>query len=275
LALARSNDFPRLGGREIINLALLLSFPVIGLDQFLRTPPAQFTAAPAEQVQHWVTDSLMMLPLFAAGVWAGDRILSRAAARTPARTPAQAPAQAPAPVKRALVIVLSVAVALIPVWFERNKTDTMAQSQALVTPHSHGGDDVYWVGSAVILALLCVCLIPAAAWAARAVTRRLSTPPWARASVLVVLVAAAPAAAALLHNAAEHAYASQVNYTSALLSAPVRSHAYSGGRRTERVPVTAAPFAFVHQTAHALQDGLAGQAAGLPVASMALRRHRK
>jgi hypothetical protein len=210
----------------------------------------------------------MMLPLFAAGVWAGDRILSRAAARTPARP-------APAPVKRALVIVLSVALALIPVWFERNKTDTMAQSQALVTPHSHGGDDVYWVGSLVILALVCVCLVPVAAWAARAVTGRLSAHPWARTSVFVLLVAAAPAAAALLHNAAEHAYASQVNYTSALLSAPARSHVYSGGGRTGHVPVTAAPFAFVHQTAHALQDGLAGQAAGLPVASIALRRHRK
>jgi hypothetical protein len=268
LARARSQDFSRLGGREIINLALLLSFPVIGLDQFLRTPPAQFTAAPAQQVQHWVTDSLMMLPLFAAGVWAGDRILSRAAARTPARP-------APAPVKRALVIVLSVALALIPVWFERNKTDTMAQSQALVTPHSHGGDDVYWVGSLVILALVCVCLVPVAAWAARAVTGRLSAHPWARTSVFVLLVAAAPAAAALLHNAAEHAYASQVNYTSALLSAPARSHVYSGGGRTGHVPVTAAPFAFVHQTSHALQDGLAGQAAGLPVASIALRRHRK
>jgi hypothetical protein len=202
----------------------------------------------------------MMLPLFAVGIWAGDRIVNRAAAQ--------------APFKRALVIVLSVALALIPVWFERNKQDNLAQSQALATPHSHGSDDVYWVGSAVILGLLCVCLIPAAAWAARAVAGRLRTRPWARTSVLVLLIAAAPVAAWLLHHAAEHAYASQVNYTSALLSAPVRSHAYSGGH-AGTVPVTAAPFAFVHQTAHALQDGLAGQAAGLPVASIALRRHRK
>jgi hypothetical protein len=240
LRRARFHDSPGLGGREIINLALLLSFPVIALDQFLRTPAAQFTAQPAVQAQHWVTDSLMMLPLFAAGIWAGDRIASRAAL-----------------FNRAVVIVLCVAVALMPVWFVRNKHDHMPQ-QGLISPHSIGSIDVYYVASAVIVALVCVSLIPAAAWAGRTIASRLIAgrvragrgrlATWARVSVPVLLVACAPAAAWFLHQAAQNAYASQVNYTTALVSTPARSH----------------------QTAHALQDGLAGQAAGLPVASLAL-----
>jgi hypothetical protein len=113
----------------------------------------------------------------------------------------------------------------------------------------------------------------------------------------VLLVACAPVAALFLHQAAQQAYASQVNYTTALVSAPVRSHTDSGAAHAPgahapgahapgahpsgahpsaahapaaRAPVTAAPYAFIDQTAHALQDGLAGQAAGLPVASLAL-----
>jgi hypothetical protein len=36
--------------------------------------------------------------------------------------------------------------------------------------------------------------------------------------------------------------------------------------------VSSAPYAFAYQAAHALQDGLAGQAAGLPVAAIVLLR---
>jgi len=287
----RSTGSLRLGGREIINLALLLSFPVVALDQFLRTPPAQLSAQPVSQVQHWVTDSLMMLPLFALGVWAGDRIAHRAGLGQ---------ADSPAVFKRALVIAGCVAVALIPVWYERNKTDTLVQTQALVTPHSHGSVDVYWVGSGVIMALVCVCLIPAAAWLSRVVTSpRTTRPPSGRrppldprpphtplrtrlphatsaavrVPVVVLLVAAGPMLAWLLHQVALHAYASQVDYTSALQLVPVHSHAYFGGHGPHSPggpSVKAAPFAFGYQIAHALQDGLAGQAAGLPVAFVAL-----
>jgi len=187
--------------------------------------------------------------------------------------------------KRALVIVLLVALALMPVWFERNKADNLAQAQALVTPHSHGSVDVYWVGPWVILALVCFCLIPAAVWAGRSITSglaiRLPRGPgaFARASVLAALVAAVPVLAWLLHQAAEHAYASQVNNTTALLSVPARSHVFADGGHGSHVPlgppVTAAPFAFAYQVAHALQDGLAGQAAGYPAAVVALWSTRR
>jgi hypothetical protein len=95
----------------------------------------------------------------------------------------------------------------------------------------------------------------------------------ARTSAFLLVMAVAPALAWLLHHAAEYAYASQVNNTSTLLSVRVRSHAFFGGHGSHipaGPPVNAAPFAFAHQLAHALQDGLAGQAAGLPVAFAAL-----
>jgi hypothetical protein len=98
--------------------------------------------------------------------------------------------------------------------------------------------------------------------------------PYSAAAPLTVLAAATAIALAwLLHQAAEHAYASQVDYTTALMRVPVRSHAFFGGRPPRGLlaaPVTAAPFAFAYQLAHALQDGLVGQAAGLPAAVMTL-----
>jgi CDP-diglyceride synthetase len=275
----RSSPVFILSGRELINLALLLSFPAVALEEFLRSPVAQFAAQPVLQLEHWVTESLMTVPLFVIGVWAGDRIAGRAGLGV---------ADRPAAFKRALLIMLFAAVALMPVWFERNKTDGLVQTQALVTPHSHGSVDVYWVGSAVILALACVCLVPAAAWAGDAIASRLKRRPAARpeapgtsprapglggALILVAGAAAGAALAWLLHDAAEPAYASQVNYTGALLAVPVHSHAFFGGHAPHTVsglPVTAAPFAFAHQIAHAFQDGLVGQAAGLPVAVAAL-----
>ena len=287
----RPPGLPILNGREIIHLALLLSFPAIALDEFLRTPVAQFTAQPALQLQHWVTESLMTIPLFVVGIWAGDRIAGRAGLGAADRS---------AIFKRALLIAAAAAVALMPLWYERNKTDGLVQAQALVTPHSRGGVDVYWAGSGVILALVCVCLIPAAGWGVHGIASRLKRGLAARrtarratrrvqglggALLVVVLAAAAgPALAWLLHNAAEPAYASQVNYTSALLAAPVHSHAFFGGHGPHTTtgatgatggPVTAAPFAFAHQIAHAFQDGLVGQAAGLPAVVTALMWHAR
>lgn len=283
----RHSPLPILSGREIINLSLLLSFPAVALDEFLRSPAAQFATQPVLQLQHWATESLMTIPLFAVGVWAGDRIAGRAGLCV---------ANHSAIFKRTLLIVLFAAVALMPVWYERDKTDGLVQTQALVTPHSHGSVDVYWVGPAVIVALACVCLVPVTAWAGHGMATRLKR-RWKRrrkrplavrraalatsrrtqglggALVLVLAAAAGAALAWLLHSTAEPAYASQVDYTSALLSIPAHSHAFFGGQHPHTAAggrVTAAPFAVARQVAHAFQDGLVGQAAGLPVAATAL-----
>jgi hypothetical protein len=156
LAWTRSPGQLSHGGQDLLRQALILSFPVIGLDQFLRITPAQLSAQPVLQAEHWVTGSLMTLPLFAAGIWAGDWIANRAGFGLAKHSDI---------LKRALVIVLLVALTLIPLWYERNKADNQARAQALVTPHSHGSVDVYSVGSGVIVALVCVCLVPAAVWA--------------------------------------------------------------------------------------------------------------
>jgi hypothetical protein len=266
-----------LSGRDISIMALMISFPVMGLDEFLRTVPAKFSAQPYVEVQHWLTGSLMALPLFAFGIWAGDRLGALAGLGTARRADV---------LKRALVIALLGALTLVPVWFAADKSDDPVTAQPLVFPHAQDSGDVYWAAPWVISALVCVCLVPVAAWAAHrisgSITSRLATrvprgaASFTRAAVLVALLAAVPVLAWLLYQAAGRAYASQMYYTSATSPVPPRSHVFSDGTRRVRVPasppVTAAPFAVVYQAAHALQDGLAGQAAGLPVAAMALSR---
>ena len=238
-----------LSGHGILKLAVLVSLPVIGLDQFLRVSPAQFAAQPGTEIQHWVADALMATPLLAVGILAGEWIAGRA------RLPVDRRADV---LKRALLIALATALVLTPAWFQVDRTANPVTAQPLVFPQAHDSGDVYWVTSPVIVALACACLIPAAAWAGHRLARGL---PASRArtvlrvAAMVAPVAAVPALALLLHQAAVHAYASRVYYTAAI--AP--------GHR-----LAAAPFALGYQAAHALQDGLAGQAAGLPVTAALL-----
>jgi hypothetical protein len=260
----------------------MISFPVIGLDLFLRTSSARFSAQPYVQVGHWLTDSLIMLPLFAIGVWAGDRIACLAGLGTARRADV---------LKRALLITLFAALAQVPAWFVVNKSDNPVTAQPLVAPAAHDSGDVYWVAPWVVLTLVCVCLVPAAAWVARAAGRGITgragvSPPRrglprraaaaARGALLVLLLGAAPVLAWALHQAAGRAYGSQVYYTSATpvvtRHAEVLSAAARAARRPASSPVAAAPYAVIYQAAHALQDGLAGQAAGLPVVVIGLLR---
>jgi hypothetical protein len=235
-----------LDGHSIVTAALLISFPVIGLDQFLRTAPDRFPADPPAAAGHWLTGSLIALPLFTASVWAADRVAGRAGLGIAGRADL---------VRRALLIALFAALAMAPAWFVLNQLDNPVLAQPLVFPHAHDSGDVYSVAPAVIIALACVCLIPAAAWAGCALTR--GAPAATRTAVLLVAVAAGLAFACLLHQAAARGYASQVYYAPANPPGTAASD-------------TGAPYAFAYQAAHALQDGLAGQAAGLPVAAAAL-----
>lgn len=267
----------RLSGRDISVVALIISFPVIGLDQFLRTASGRFSAQPYVQVGHWLTDALIVLPLFAIGVWAGDRIAGLAGLGTARRADV---------LKRAAIVTLLAAVAQVPAWFVVNKSDNPVTAQPLVFPQAHDSGDVYWVAPWVVLTLVCACLAPAAIWAARTIGRGITSRIAARhgaplsrsaaalthAALLVPLLAMTLLLAWALHQAAERAYASQVYYTVAA-PAPQHSHVYSAVRTASPPagsPVTAAPFAVAYQAAHALQDGLAGQAVGFPVAVIAL-----
>lgn len=245
----------KLSGRGVVVLAASLSLPVIGLDHLLRTSPGQFSAQPETEIAHWFADSMMALPLFAIGVLAADWVAGRA------RIGMDGP---PDVVKRALLVTAACAVMVAPAWFQVDRTDDPVTAQALVFPHASDSGDVYWVVPAVVVALACTCLVPLAAWAGHSAGRGLT-----RAMAIAVLVAAMPAAAWLLHQAADRAYASRVYQTRALLPVPPRPHAVHPGPPRSPAPgqpATAAPNAVFYQAAHALQDGLAGQAAGLPVA---------
>lgn len=245
----------KLSGRGVVVLAASLSFPVIGLDHFLRTYPGQFYAQPETEIAHWIAESMMALPLFTIGVLAADWGAGRARIGMDSRADV---------LKRALLVCAVCAVVVAPAWFQVDRTDDPVTAQPLVFPHASDSGDVYWVAPAVIVALACVCLVPLAAWAGHGAGRGLT-----RAMAIGILVAAMPAAAWLLHQAADRAYASRVYQTRALLPAPPRPHAIhsSPSRSPASGPsATAAPYAFAYQAAHALQDGLAGQAAGLPVA---------
>jgi hypothetical protein len=257
----------------------MISFPVIGLDLVLRVASGRISAQPYELAGRWLTDSLIMLPLFALGVWAGDWVASLAGLGTARRTDL---------LKRALVITLFAAVTQVPAWFVVNRSVNPVTAQPLVPPQARDSGDVYWVAPWVIIALVCVCLAPVGVWVARAIGRGLTSRIAAggtgtrrrrtkasltQAALLVPLLAMAVLGAWALHQAAVHAYASQVSYTGAAATLTRHSHVLSAtpeASRPQSPPATAAPFAFLYQAAHALQDGLAGQAAGLPVAVIAL-----
>jgi hypothetical protein len=257
-------------GRAVVALALWLSFPVIGLDQFLRSSPAQISSQPAAAIGHWVTDSMIALPLFAIGVLAADWIARRLRLGLDHRADV---------LKRALLVTAMCALVLAPAWFQIDRTDNPVTAQPLVFPQAHDSGDVYWVASAVIIALASACLIPLTAWAGLRLTRPLASRPpiqaaaIVRAALIVVLVAATPLLAWLLHRTAERAYASRVYETSSPSSVRPRPHQVppaSSRTPTPSQSEIAAPYAVGYQAAHALQDGLVGQAAGLPVALVVL-----
>src|ERR1700687_3736849 len=60
-----------------LGLALLLIFPTVGLEQLLHTSGPALTAQPLYEALHWLSDSLLALPLAALAVWSGQRITSR------------------------------------------------------------------------------------------------------------------------------------------------------------------------------------------------------
>lgn len=254
----------------------MVSLPTMALDQLLRTPLASLTGQPALQAQHWITDSLMALPLFAAACWAGDLVVSRMAFDG---------GNFAEVIKRPLIISLFCALFLVPVWFVINKAVTPAAVHPHVAPHASDTGDVYSVPPGVIIALVCVCLAPAAFWLGRALTRAAhraavsgpqqaasepqlgaaSTRRWPGIAVPLLLAAAMPVLGWLLYATAVRAYASQVYYAGS--PSAVGRHMLATAATAH---VVTAPFAVGYQIAHAVQDGLAGQAAGLPALALAL-----
>jgi hypothetical protein len=261
-------------GQEIFIMSLALSFTVIGLEQFLYTAPVQFQEAPGSGILSWACDSLIALPLFALGAWAAQRIASRRGIGLDGRADL---------LRRSLLTAASLAVVLIPGWFAHNWLNNLTQSEPLVPVHVHGktiGANVHWVSDPVVFALLLVPLLGLAGWGGYLIAARVrfrvprAADIIARAALIAAGIAAAPTVAWFLQKAADRSNSAQVYYTSALLSVHVHTHVlFKDGRAVplpKGPPVIPAPYAFAYQVAHALQDGLAGMAIGLPVAVIAL-----
>ena len=276
LACPNLGDRESFGPQKTLPLALLLSFLVVGLDQFLQTAPGQFGASPLLQFLRWLSDGLMAFPLFASAVWSGHRIADRLGLTLDSRSDC---------VKRALLLAIAIAVVLVPGWFAYNALANATGGASFSSGHVHGSTagtiTKYWVSSAVVYALLLAPLAATVIWACyRIATRtRLRLPaavdPVARGSLIAVLTAGVPALAWFLHQAANRAVSSQVYNTAALQLAHIHSHQFFAPFHGARLPppgppVTAAPFAFAYQVARAFEDGLIGQVIALPVIALLL-----
>jgi hypothetical protein len=278
--LARQNHlFNRLFERhEAFSLTVALGFPIVALDQFLHTSPAQFAASPTFQLFRWVGDTLIALPLVAAAVWAGQLIAGRAGLGWSTRREV---------FQRALLISGLLALFLIPGWFIHNEVAGMTQSADLIASHSHAAShnpDAYWVADPVVYGLLLAPLAVMSGWAGYRIAARLRGRParsrmagrsWAAAVVVAVVVGGAAAGGWFLHEAANRADSSRVLYTGASQSALIHSHAFfakghSAQQPAPASPATGAPFSFAYQVARAFQDGLIAQSIGLPVAVLVL-----
>jgi hypothetical protein len=110
-----------------VPVALPLVLGVVGFEQLLHTGPG---GPPVYQVLHWLSDSLMALPLGLAAVWLGSRLALRAA---------RARRAGPDALARACLIAIIFAVLLVPGGILHEQIDNLTQAHKAVSVHTHGG----------------------------------------------------------------------------------------------------------------------------------------
>jgi hypothetical protein len=123
----RAGTSPSDGG-QTLRLALLLALPVIGVEQLVHTDRPTLVALPLYQALHWLSDSLLALPLAAVAVWGGQRFATRLGLG--AWTPA-------AIVGRACLIALLFAFVLVPGTALHDAADRLTHAHVLFSSHSH------------------------------------------------------------------------------------------------------------------------------------------
>jgi hypothetical protein len=64
-------------GHNTLLVALVIVFPVIGLEQILHTSTLALRAQPVYETLHWLSDSLLAVPLVVAAVWTGQWLAAR------------------------------------------------------------------------------------------------------------------------------------------------------------------------------------------------------
>ncbi|HVB42273.1 MAG TPA: hypothetical protein VNF47_06125 [Streptosporangiaceae bacterium] len=263
--MSHSAESRLFGSGGVIPLATVVCCAVIGLDQFLHTKPAVLTASPFEQTVHWLGDVALALPIVAIALWAGGWLGSRLRIST---------ADATGVFAQASVIALVLAALLIPAWFAHYGVDSVAQSQAAPSAlselpshagHSHGSAPVetHWVGAGVLYVLMSIPLAAGAVCAGHRFAGRLTAEAdfVVRAAMAIGAAALALALGWFLQGVADQS-GGLLTYTS---TSSVVAHAHFAHAHLATVTDAVVPTALGYQLAHAVQDGLAGQAAGLPV----------
>jgi hypothetical protein len=129
------------GSNSSVLMALPLVLGVVGFEQLLHTGPG---GPPVYQVLHWLSDSLMALPLGLGAVWLGSRLAMR---RTGARRGTSDS------LTRACLIAIVFAVLLVPGGILHEQIDNLTQAHKAISVHTHGGVPATrnWTDPAVLL----------------------------------------------------------------------------------------------------------------------------
>jgi len=251
----------------MVPLILVTCCAVIGLDQILHTTPAVFAASPLTQVVRWVGDVILAVPFAAVAIWAGGWLGGRLGIDLTRRWGV---------FTQACLITLLLAVLLVPAWFAHYGIDSVTPAPVVPAAagghagHEHGGApplSTSWVGSAVLYLLLSIPIAAAAVCVGQRVASKLSARLGGEADLIVpATVSVGAAALGLGLGWFLEGVASQMSplviYAGRFFL--IRHHdgrAHHGGLIT--AVVVHPPFGY--QLASAAQDGLAGQAIGLPV----------
>jgi hypothetical protein len=120
LPVAGAGDDPSLMG-------VLLAFAVVGWEQLLHAGPG---GLPLYQLLHWVSDSLIALPLALLAVWAGSRLATRRGFGR--RQPLDL-------FVRASLIALLFALLLVPGGFLHDQIDALTRTRQVTSLHTHAG----------------------------------------------------------------------------------------------------------------------------------------
>jgi len=111
-----------------LRLALLLVFPTIGLEQLLHTSNQALTSLPLYEALHWLSDSLLALPLAIVAVWGGRRLAGRLGLGSATLSDL---------VARAVVIAGLFAVTLVPGAALHEVADRLTHAHATLSVHNH------------------------------------------------------------------------------------------------------------------------------------------
>jgi hypothetical protein len=116
----------------VLRLALLIALPVVGLEQVRHTSPTALAAYPLYEALHWLSDSLLALPLALLAVWTGGWIVRRAGHDRDAL---------PDIVLHAAAIALIFALLLVPGAVLHEEADRLTHAHASLAIHVHGVAD--------------------------------------------------------------------------------------------------------------------------------------